>query len=381
LRIPRLVLKTHREINHPGLFSVLIKHCTKPTESTFADAIGNCLAARFPKANRKSGETEPRRIVIDKAGGKYGAWMAQQFGFLTENFFWTWKGQVIDWGTQSREVPEAYIQLTELERVLYLRYYLEAQGPLILKICEFFAGHETASRHSLLQDRWIDDIISDIYREYLQLTDDLAERTRLRQRIEGFRAKPYNLDTRPHKIDPILIPMCDLGLLQVAHADDDLIFSNTHYGGNTSAGILKETLQNIPRMEKLFAEYEYFAVATRALNRSTRMFDRSVHFEKLMKSLVCVYKHAIRHQTLVPISFIIDAASADLLCDSHVLLKPDDLEGFLDGLSKRDPLEVQFQVDYRGKRAYVKVSDALLAKLSSERVARLPSGPGPAGAI
>jgi hypothetical protein len=368
LKIPRLVLRTHREINHPGIFSVLIKHCTKPTESTFPDIVGNCLAESFPKSGRFRSGPQLQKVVIDKTGGKYGAWMAQEFGFLTDNLFWSWKADAINCVVMPRSDFAAYLTLTRTEKLLYLRYYLEAQGPLLLKASQYFIATGKVSRHALLQDRWIDSMIIDVYSDYLHLTEDLSERTRVRQKIEALQQKPYDRNTRPHKIDALLFPMVDLGLLQAAIVDNDVVFSQNENHGVNATEILVKTLGSVAEMELLFSQYSYFGIAGKVHGIDYGVYDDARHRSVLQRRLIQAYVMGANRKPLVAINFLIDVVLTELLASDRLLVRPDDVELLLDDLSKRYPFEMHFQVDYRGKRAFVRLNQDFLQRISLGQV-------------
>jgi hypothetical protein len=157
----RLQLKTHYQIAKPGIFSVLLSKCTSPSQSNYQEVISERLA-----------NIGFKKIALNKESAKFAVAMAQSFGFITSNMFWGWRGHAINILLEDtqREKIDDFLDLTAAEKILFLKYYLEADGATILEICKKLSSKGKISRNELLSTDFIDQIFINIWETYRQLT-------------------------------------------------------------------------------------------------------------------------------------------------------------------------------------------------------------------
>ena len=139
---PRFILRTHTGSLKPGNYSILISNCTSPDRRSSPESVARNLGIMLENNSKSS----IAKFTVNNASGKN-----RGFGFLLDNMLWTWKGHVINTALSvlkkvELEDTEPFLgELTLLERVLYLRYYLETEGALLLKLAHIIKNNKQIS--------------------------------------------------------------------------------------------------------------------------------------------------------------------------------------------------------------------------------------------
>jgi hypothetical protein len=352
----RLQLKTHYQVNRPGIFSVLLSRCTSPIQSNYPETISQRLANINFKA-----------ISLNKESAKFAVVMAQSFGFLTRNMFWDWKGHAINilLNETSRESPDDFLNLTLSEKVLYLKYYLEADGATILEICKRIKSSKRVSRQELLSTDFIDNIFIDIWEEYRMIATDLRQKVELRENIRKLKSHPYTYKTRIHKALSHIEPLIDFDLIERTEEKNEIFFSPKTINEYTYIDALIGQLSTISRMEELFSKFYHFEIIANALNLTVSKFISNKHSEPLRKEIVKIYLKARNEPyKMASISIISDVISATFLSEKRILISRNNVEQELDMIKKDHPGKMNYHVDMSGKKAFVVFSDALVEDLN-----------------
>lgn len=347
----RLQLKTHYQINKPGIFSVLLHKCTSLTKSQYPEVISERLA-----------KMQFETIALNKESAKFAVAMAQSFGFVTQNMFWSWKGHAITilLNETNREEFDDYLALTLAEKVLYLKYYLEADGAAILEICKRLKSKGRISRKELLANDSIDQIFIDIWQAYRQLTNDIRQKVQLRDNILKLRTKPYTFKTRIHKALAHIEPLVDFDLIERKEEKNEILFIPKVNKCFSYLDKLTQELDTIKSMESRFSKSEHFEIINSIYNLKAVDYDPEEHSEMLFDEIFKIYLKARTEPTkMASLAMISDVISAKLLAQKRILINRIHIEMELDRLKSDYPRDVHYHVDMSGEKAFLVLSDQL----------------------
>jgi len=356
---PRFIIRTHREVSRPGIFTALIRRCTSANRSLPQSAVADRLAKLF-KGSKK--------FKLSGGAGKNGGAdfaveMAQKFGFLTSNCFWDWKGQVINTlARQEPVIPDDYLVLTPYEQLMYLRYYLEAEGAVILEFAKILLKLDNLSKADLLNSSYVEEIFLRIWQGYLSLTQELTGRLKLKNQISGLKHKAYDPDTRRHKFIPILIPLRDFRLVDETEVNGDVVYSPAHVASDVPLQTLVEELRDFELMEARFKGFDYYAIIAKCFNfaQSGQMLTGDC----LRNYIAGAYDNVKQEGTgLASIDAIVDVVCVKLLCDYGQVATHREIVDFLEARRLENPYSIHFYLDRRGERAYVVIRPEALAQL------------------
>jgi hypothetical protein len=347
----RLLLKTHYQIGKPGIFSVLLTKCTSPSQSTYPEVISDRLA-----------KIDFETIAVNKESAKFAVVMAQAFGFLTKNMFWDNKGRAIAilLDDTPRSVPPDYLRLTLTEKILYLKYYLEADGAVILEICKGLKEKGRMSRQVLLSTDFIDHVFVDIWETYRQLTTDLREKVQLKESVRKLKLQPYTKKTRLHKTLAHIDPLVDLGLIERLEEKNEISFRPKTHNSFTPIDVLVDALKTVENMETYFSKSRYFSLISKLYNIKAAEYDPKDHAEILKKMIFSTYQKARTEPSkMASIAVMSDVIGAKLLADKAVIIDRPQFEAELDSLRAELKRGVYFHVDMQGRKAFVVFDDKL----------------------
>ena len=361
---PRVILKTHSGVRRPGIFSVLVARCTSPTQPADQGTVVKRLAEEFKSVSRDSlkGAT-----VGERGAAFHAVWMArpQQLGFLTSNLFWSWKGHVLrtlvtcnsDAGTS------AFLELSPAEQVIYLKYYFEGNGAILVSLARELISRGGLAEENLVRTDLLERNLEVIWKEYLDLSTNIAERVRLRQKLQG---QKYDTSTRRHKTYPHLMPLEDMGLVTRTESGEGDAFVPVVRNGRTPLQTLVEGFPSIKELEASIDQGEHCSILAGVMFPGHRRLSLREDLAQLMHTTIESYRAlSISGSVLHPIDAITDICYARMLSKQQVLVTRQDIDGALAELQRQHPKEVRFHVDRLGRPAYIVIDDELVGDLLS----------------
>ncbi len=347
----RLQLKTHYQISKPGIFSVLLLKCTSADQSTYPEVISERLA-----------NVKFETIALNKESAKFAVVMAQSFGFITKNMFWSWKGRAINILLEEspREQLDDYLDLTPAEKILYLKYYLEADGATILEICRRLRSRGKISRNELLSSDFIDQIFIDVWETYRQLSLDLTQKVRLRGNIQKLKSRPYTFKTRIHKALTHVVPLVDFDFIERREERNEIIFVPKSSDSSSPMDKLTQELDTIETMEWRFSKFQHFEIIGNIYDLEPVGYDSDSHTDLLRENIIKTYiKARTEPSRMASIAVISDVISAKFLAKKGILIERPDIERELDRLKSNHSPDVHYHIDKGGEKAFIVLSDRL----------------------
>lgn len=353
---PRFIAKTHTGALRPGNYSVLIRCCTYSDQSSYPETVARRLESVLGE-NKKA----IAKYIVLTAGTKN-----RGFQFVFDNMTWSWKGNVINailtsLNKTNEENVNSFYDLTKLERLAYLRFYLETEGAFILKIASLLKEKGQVT-YGFLADN-IEEILRTIYEEYIDAAADFSTRRRIQASLKEMQKQiksetgDYAKDTKPHKVVSHLEAMEDLGLIVADEKNHEVVYESAIVNNVEVLRQLSLRLQTIPEMEHVFVTDGYFDVIATALNLTPTRYTRSLHCETLKNRLITGYRIMKNKATgIADIEAITDWCCITMLSDDNLLVTKRDIQTFLDDLRKEKPGSIGYHVDGKGNISYLIIS-------------------------
>jgi hypothetical protein len=343
---PRVIIKTHTGALRPGNFSILIGKCTYPDKSAYPEAVIKRL----------------QEWIKEKSVAKFTVLLSttknRGFGFLRDNMIWSWKGYVINTvlsyiGKKESNDLDVFYELSLIEKICYLRYFLETEGAIILKLAERFQKMGEVS-YSYLKNN-IQDIFKEIFEEYMDIATDFRSRIKIREIYNSIKTKErYDESTLPHKIKPHLQALEDLGIIK--KKNDGEIYISV----GESISVIINNFSNIQNMENIFDKYEYFSLIAKIYNLSYISYSYEAHNELLKETFS--YGYQVMHDRatgMADIDALIDWCCIKMLSENNILIKKEDVEDFLNKIRTYHPSKIRYHLNGKGKISYLILSEPL----------------------
>ena len=350
---PRLVIKTHKRIDRFGYFSLLVARCLPDVYPTDSRAVAGRLIELL----------EGTRDGI-KVAAKFAVFMAQRFGFLSDDMRRPWRGVVLA-GMQSylnREDstdPSVYFDLASIEKLLYCKYLFEADGAVVLGVAERIA-RDGEVRLSEMRAT-IDETFRSIYRTYKELEPMLHLRVRLQERLRRVQAGQYDQAEVDHKIMPHLGFMEDLGLVgRKAAADaDEVIWTGNRINEVGAHQVILREIPNIEALERIIEEGRSMISSATVLGLRFRGYNRDGD-KAILESVVLDCYRRMRDRTtgMLQMEALCDLAGAIMMIEHAIAVAGQDIERTLLAYQKNHPYTLSFQVGFGGKDTLVVIRDS-----------------------
>jgi len=243
------------------------------------------------------------------------------------------------------------LELTNIERICYLRFFLETEGVIFLKLAERFCKIGELS-YKYLKDN-IQDVFKEIYQEYIDIAPDFRTRIRIKETLRQMKAERYDETTLPHKIRPHLQALTDLRILSNQEKNGEIIFSPLSVGTTSSLAIIYSRLKNIQNMENMFLNHEYFPLIAELFGLTPARYTEN-HRDLLMETISYGYNVMRSGITrMADIDALIDWSCIKMLSEHNILIERQDVEDLFNRIRKEHPSNIQYHVDGKGRVAYL----------------------------
>lgn len=352
---PRLILKTHTECLRPALFSMVVVKYTHPSRVSSAGTVAKALKEDLA-VRGLSGQSAEKR----EAAAKFAVHIAQKhLKLLRSNMTWDWRGQVLTAilrraGKGEETEASGFNQLSLAERVLFLKYFLEADGALICALAAEVARMGEATRDELI-DRFT-VILDRIFDSYEELATGFREKTRIKNRrreaARQTKGTSRQRSTLVHKVLPHLQALVDLGI--VLASDDGSLFRPVAYAGTTSLEPLAEYADRLEDLERLLGDDNPYRLISSVYGLEPAGISAEIQWPDLREVIseaYCILRDAVTG--LASIRSVADWCCVVLLSEHRKLVSPRDVRYAIDRWYEQDPSAVRFHVDFQGEKAYV----------------------------
>ncbi len=353
---PRLILRTHYQVEEPAYVELLVKRCTSPVKSSYGEVVARKLAQEVRGRCARD---------FNEAAGAYGVDLGRALGVLTSNLTWTERGHLVDLLAEVEGVAGDPFALTPAERLLHFKLFFEADGAALLAIARYLAAHGSLSHADAVNKPIVENLFEEILGAYLTTTKQTEDRLALRKEIEKVR-RGYKEKTRQHKIHLHMQTMHRLGIIQRIDSKDGINYCATSCEAGLTA--VQRFVREVPDyviLEQKVVRNEWLSVALAVLNVAFRPADLG---EESIRAFVLAAAAGVYRAvtgsgvTLCPMHTLISAVQVTALVKGQWSVGYEDLMQTLEFEQRRSPRDFRFHVDRRGRPAFVKVSDAWLTE-------------------
>lgn len=345
----RFIIKTHTECLRPQLYFLLLLKCTAPDTATSRARAQTCMREVF------SSEGQRRDAAV-----RFAISIAERhLNLVRSNLTWEWRGFALtavlrQCGRSAESSFRALADLADQERILFLKYLLEADGALLALFCREIVRSGPLSHLDLygLYDQMVDRL----YSEYESAALDFRAKTVIRDRkLETQRQTTGNQRDRatlPHKVLPHLQALIDLGVLTRM---PDGKYAAQEFGGKPNIGYLAEQTPQL--LDRMVEERQLFHMIATLLLMEIKAFSPD-DSDNAKKALLDGYYHMRDEATgTAHISAMVDFSCAEMLGRYRVLMHPAQADQLLLEMQRLSPDSVRFHVDFSGEPAYIVMSD------------------------
>lgn len=382
---PRIISRTHYQVDEPAYMEFLIKLCTSPVQSTYSEVVAKRLAREIrarckPKANEALSNDVKSDKQSDKNVGKggfnedaacYAVDLARALRLITQNNTWTDKGHLVNLIANVDDgEPHEQLMLNLAEKLLHFRVFLEADGAALLLIARRLLQHESLSDSDITWNSFAREMFIEVYSDYLVITNNTAERVALRREVEQLKAKGYKGKTGSHKAFIHLQTLYRLGLVDSASPRKYQV-PNHRQDMRSGLEILANEVPDVLSLEQVVSAHKCIEAAARVFQITCVPYpgiSLKPATEKTL-SLIMPYYQCIMSTgvPLCPLSTLIEAMQIKLLEEQSQLLAYDDAVNLVTEAQKARPKDIRFHVDRRGQPAFIKLSEDVV-KTYAEKV-------------
>jgi hypothetical protein len=356
---PRLVFRTHYQVDEPAYMEFLIKLCTSGVKSIYTE-----IAAR-----KLSQEIRARCKDFNEAAGHYAVDLARSLGLVTANNVWTDKGLLVDLIAKVDDgESEDQLSLTLSEKLLHFRIFLEADGAAFLYLARYLLEYGSIPRPNHDVNLLIQETFIDILSGYLTETSNTADRVTLRNEIEKLRKKGYQGNTGSHKFFIHIHTLYRMGLVAKSNATSRVYHLPEQYVSMRQG--LEALLNNVPHilaLEKAVTAHRLVEIAAEALLIPYTLWNVT-QCKEALRIMAQFYQRIIfTGIPLCPLSTLLESTQIELLT-SGILLGYTEALSLLTEVQQKYSKQVRFHVDRRGQPAFVKISNDMVDELAAERI-------------
>jgi hypothetical protein len=349
---PRILFYTHYQIDEPSYMKFIVKLCTSPVQSSYPEVVAEKLAR----------EIRLRAGKLNPAAAGYAVELGKDLEIITANQTWTEKGFLVDLIARvGDEALDSQLRLNLAEKLLHFHIFLEGDGAAFLFLARRFCDHRSVTNSDDTWNTWAKEMFTEVYAEYLAITNNTVDRVELRRKIDRIKSEGYKGNSGSHKLFIHLQTLHRLGLLYRPDKGGSRVYQVPEQSGDHIPGleIFAREIPDVVLLEKVIASHQWLQVATKVFGLVAPSGGTSVPMDGtgFLHTLVTYYKRVMATGApLCPISTVIEATRIFFLVEQSRVVDYDDLLNLLVATQKRQPREVRFHVDRMGRPAFLKLS-------------------------
>lgn len=358
---PRVAFRTHYQVNEPAYMEFLVKLCTSPVQSTYREVVAQKLAREISRRREKSFNEDAAAYAVD---------LAKDLDLITENQTWTDKGQLVHLVGEIRDCNwEAQMSLSVPEKLLHFRIFLEGDGAALVFLAGQLLKAGTFGGSDMTWNSLAKEMFIHLFSEYLTISNNTADRVRLRREIERIKTADYRGNSGSHKIFIHLQTLYRLGLVERPNASGRRVvyrLPERPQGANCGLQILTEEVPNVFTLEQIIKNHGWIEVAAKVFEIHCASCPESDVDLPLVASFYL--RITATGVPLCSLSTLVEAMQIELLSQRSQLLPHKIAIKAIEDIQKQNPKDVRFHVDRRGQPAFLKLSKDIVRESREESV-------------
>ena len=350
---PRVLSRTHYQVDEPAFAEVVVSRCTSPIASTYDDSVAERLAQ----------DIRTRGKSFNIAAARYAVDLAHRLNVIGSNNVWIDNGHLVNLVAKvgDRQWPDE-LPLTIGETLLHFRLFLEADGAAFIFLANLLLLEEKLPAKGSDWNDLATDLFVQTYANYLAVTNPTADRMSLRSKIDRLKSQRYKGKSGAHKLFLHLQTLHRLGLVDRVFAPNE----RQYIVSDDNRKRLERFVTAIPDvlvLERVVEGHRYIEVAAQVydLRRQGDMLSPSETLCHLLPSYLRVLGTGV---AICPLAPIIEATQVSLLTTTSRLLKYADCIALLREAQALYLRDIRFHQDRRGNPAFLKLSDELIRQLT-----------------
>lgn len=360
---PRLLFRTHYQVDEPALVEFLVKRCTSPVRSAYDENVAQKLAHEIRGLQKAFNDPEKKSFNLPAAG--YALDLGHGLGVINQQNVWSERGHLVNLIAEVADGPwDKETELTLGEKLLHFRIFMEADGAALLYVAKHLLKHQTMPNSDDDWNKLATQLFVHIYSEYLTMAGTTADRVSLRREVDRIRTKGYTGKSGPHKMFIHLQTLCRLGLVDRSASSASRRYSLAQ--GRMANGLqtLVKEVPNLHDLERAIKERRLLDLAARVFAPAaggTRRGDWTV--DHVMELLVPTYQRVMETGvSLCSLATLIEAVQITLLAENSEQLPYGMIVQLLQRVQKERPGDVRFHVDRQGAPAFLKLADKVVSE-------------------
>jgi len=362
----RFVSQFHELASHPRYLSVLVK-LTKPREGAVPE---NVIRRVHKKLHDEMGAAISRRACRDLIT------LAVDLGLLEKDMHWAARGHVINYASppldmmsaaitetsenlrkSKRPFRHATLPLDKKESLIFLKYYLDADGAFLITFLKELGSGVDLSE--FLDSRRLESIFMKVAELYLSRVFDITPRLRLRE-LMRYAEKGYSRHVRSHKLVPRLEALADLHILEKKITADGAI---RYEPMDPALKIFLDQFSD-PLTLNITLKKDYFERASKLYDLNTQgKASSDLLTNAILKSYQIVRDETFR---LAYLDAIRDIACLDLLFSHNKLCEWEDVNRAIEELRQESEKDIRYHVNDMGVISYITISKDFIRKMGYE---------------
>ena len=346
---PRVLFRTHYQVDEPALVETIVASCTSPVVSTYDETVARRLAQNVQARGRK----------FNVAAAGYAVDLARGLDLINSNNVWNENGHLLNLvanvgtGTWDDELP-----LTFCERLLHFRLFLEADGAALLFLSRILLAERELPFEGSDWNALARELFISTFSEYHSLSGSMTDRVSLRSEIDRLRTRGYAGKTGSHKMFIHLQTLYRLGLIERIAGSSERRYAIAEEGEARLDRLICE-IPSALALEEIVREHRYLEVAARVYGVDHKQpdLDSGDALRQLLPAYRLVQETGI---AICPIAPIIEATQILSLAETSLIVPYGE---FLDLLKAEQRLrirDIRFHQDRMGRAAFLRISDELL---------------------
>jgi hypothetical protein len=343
--MPRVITRTHYQVDEPAYVRVLIRDCSSPTTSDYPERIARRLEERLKALH----------IDFNLAAAKYCVDLAKGLNLLSENNFWTWSAQVLRLIAPERNNETSLDpQLSLEERIFFFRVFLEYDGAALIFLARKASLVEKIPEPAKDWNDLANEMMVSVYSCYLDIVTDIRDRTAIRQLLSKRRRQPYSGKSGAHQCFLHLKAMTRVGLLQSRGRE-----YCKHPSSAEPRGTIYQFLRNVPDftiLENILSKNDWPKIASAVLTQELLSGERWIKGRILDQAHELYERVMATGVPLCSLNTLIEAIQIKQISAGMMPILYEECMKVFRQAQAENPTKIRFKVDRIGRPAFITLS-------------------------
>jgi hypothetical protein len=343
---PRVVYRTHYQVDEPALISMVISECVSAIQTTYDEVV----AERLVRSLARTGKS------LNRAAAGYAVDLCHGLSVVSPQNNLTDRGlllKLLALENTDRQWDES-LDLSLSEQMAYFAIFLEADGAMLRYLLARACTEDQLPPTGTDWNELARDAFTAIFTDYAAVTGSTAGRITIRQDLDRLKQRGFTGKSGSHKLFVHLQTLYRLNLLERKNGS-----TRRYIVGHVDTRKPCNFLQRVPdvmALERIVKDRTWLEVGN-----GTAFNPGLNRMESLPALLVDGYRRIMSlGVSLSPLSTLTDWVRIKAYLAGRIV-SYEDCVTELESLQKRHLREIRFHVDRGGRPAFIKIDGRLLS--------------------